>query len=87
MLTGVSYLSAVLLVLELDRPLTAKYWLNIADNEMPFVGVIEHTNMIDKSLYGGGTSSTSATIPTATATCTRWNRQSCWISLYRTCAS
>ena len=53
MLTDVSYLSAVLLVLELDRPLTAKYWLNIADNEMPFVGVIEHTNMIDKSLYGG----------------------------------
>ena len=53
MLTDVSYLSAVLLVLELDRPLTDKYWLNIADNEMPFVGVIEHTNMIDKSLYGG----------------------------------
>ena len=53
MLTGVSYLSAVLLILELDRPLTEKYWLNIADDEMPFVGVIEHTNMIDKSLYGG----------------------------------
>ena len=53
MLTGVSYLSAVLLILELDRPLTQKYWLNIADSDMPFVGVIEHTNMIDKSLYGG----------------------------------
>ena len=53
MLTDVTYLSAVLLVLELDRPLTAKYWLNIADNDMPFVGIIEHTNMIDKSLYGG----------------------------------
>ena len=53
MLTDVNYLSAVLLILELDRPLTAKYWLNIADNDMPFVGVIEHTNMIDKSLYGG----------------------------------
>ena len=53
MLTGVSYLSAVMLVLELDRPLTAKYWLNIADQEMPFVAIIEHTNMIDKSLYGG----------------------------------
>ena len=57
-LTGVSYLSAVLLILELDRPLTQKYWLNIApdpemDGDMPFVGVIEHTNMIDKSLYGG----------------------------------
>ena len=58
MLTGVDYLSAVLLILELDRPLTAKYWINIApdpdkDGEMPFVGIIEHTNMIDKSLYGG----------------------------------
>ena len=53
MLTGVSYLSAVLLILELDRPLTAKYWINIADDDMPFVGIIEHTNMIDKSLYGG----------------------------------
>ena len=58
MLTGVNYLSAVLLILELDRPLTAKYWINIApdpdtDGHMPFVGIIEHTNMIDKSLYGG----------------------------------
>ncbi len=53
MLTGVSYLSAVLLILELDRPLTSKYWINIADDQMPFVGIIEHTNMIDKSLYGG----------------------------------
>ena len=53
MLTGVNYLSAVLLVLELDRPLTAKYWINIADDDMPFVGIIEHTNMIDRTLYGG----------------------------------
>jgi protoporphyrinogen oxidase len=53
MLTGVNYLSAVLLILELDRPLTAKYWINIADNDMPFVGIIEHTNMIDRNLYGG----------------------------------
>ena len=53
MLDGVDYLSAVLLILELDRPLTAKYWINIADDQMPFVGIIEHTNMIDKSLYGG----------------------------------
>ena len=53
LLTGVSYLSAVLLILELDRPLTDKYWINIADVDMPFVGIIEHTNMIDKSLYGG----------------------------------
>ncbi|MCY4367377.1 MAG: NAD(P)/FAD-dependent oxidoreductase [Chloroflexi bacterium] len=52
-LLGVRYLSAVLVILALDRPLTAKYWLNVADRDLPFVGVIEHTNMIDPSLYGG----------------------------------
>lgn len=52
-LTSVSYLSAVLMILTLDRPLTSKYWLNIADRTLPFVGVIEHTNMIDPKLYGG----------------------------------
>ena len=52
-LEGVQYLSAVLLILALDRPLTSKYWLNVADRELPFVGVIEHTNMIDPALYGG----------------------------------
>ena len=52
-LEGVRYLSAVLLILALDRPLTSKYWLNVADRTLPFVGVIEHTNMIDPALYGG----------------------------------
>ena len=52
-LVNVSYLSAVLLILALDRPLSAKYWLNIADRILPFVGLIEHTNMIDPALYGG----------------------------------
>lgn len=47
------YLAAVLLILTLDRPLSEKYWLNVADRALPFVGVIEHTNMIDKALYGG----------------------------------
>ena len=47
------YLAAVLLILTLDRPLSEKYWLNVADRSLPFVGVIEHTNMIDKALYGG----------------------------------
>lgn len=52
-LTGVRYLSAVLMVLVLERPLTGKYWLSIADQDTPFVALIEHTNMIDKELYGG----------------------------------
>ena len=52
-LVNVRYLSAVLLILCLDRPLTSKYWLNVADRSLPFVGVIEHTNMIDPAMYGG----------------------------------
>ena len=52
-LENVDYLSAVLMVLVMDRPFTNKYWMNIADPGMPFVALIEHTNLIDKELYGG----------------------------------
>ena len=52
-LTGINYLSAVLMVLVMDRPFTNKYWLNIADSSVPFVALIEHTNLIDRGLYGG----------------------------------
>ena len=52
-LTNVTYLAAVLAILVLDRPLTSKYWLNIADRSIPFVGLIEQTNFVDPSLYGG----------------------------------
>ena len=52
-LERIRYLSAVLMVLVLDRQFTDKYWLNIADPDMPFVALIEHTNLIDRKLYGG----------------------------------
>ena len=52
-LTGVDYMSAILLILVLDRPLSNVYWLNVADRSIPFVGVIEHTNLIDPSVYNG----------------------------------
>lgn len=52
-LEGINYLSAVLMVLVMDRQFTAKYWLNITDPDMPFVALIEHTNLIDRGLYGG----------------------------------
>ena len=52
-LSGVPYMAAVLIILVLDRPLTGVYWLNVADRSIPFVGMIEHTNMIDRSLYEG----------------------------------
>ena len=52
-LENVDYLSAVLMVMVMNRPFTNKYWMNIADPNMPFVALIEHTNLIDKELYGG----------------------------------
>jgi protoporphyrinogen oxidase len=45
--------AALCVVLELDRPLTPYYWLNIADAEFPFGGVIEHTNYVAAERYGG----------------------------------
>ena len=52
-LTGVNYMSAVLIVLVMDRPLSQIYWLNVTDRSIPFVAVIEHTNFIEPEHYGG----------------------------------
>lgn len=52
-LTGARYMSAVLIVLVLDRPLSQVYWMNVADRSIPFVAVIEHTNLIGPEHYGG----------------------------------
>ena len=52
-LTSVHYMAAVLVVLVLDRPLSHIYWLNVADRSIPFVGVIEQTNLIGPEHYGG----------------------------------
>ena len=52
-LTNVTYLAAVLVILVLKRPLSKMYWLNIADRAVPFVGIIEQTNFVDPSIYGG----------------------------------
>jgi protoporphyrinogen oxidase len=41
------------MLLELDRPLTDYFWLNIADPEITFVGLIEHTNLVGTERYGG----------------------------------
>jgi protoporphyrinogen oxidase len=44
---------ALCTVLELEHSLTPYYWLNIADDSMPFGGLIEHTNYIPRERYGG----------------------------------
>lgn len=42
-----------LLLISKKKFLDSEYWLNINDREYPFIGVIEHTNMIEKIHYGG----------------------------------
>jgi protoporphyrinogen oxidase len=44
---------AICTILELENSLTPFYWLNIADPDMPFGGLIEHTNYIPRQRYGG----------------------------------
>jgi len=40
-------------VLALDRPLTSVYWLNVNDPGYPFMALVEHTNYLPPSDYGG----------------------------------
>ncbi|MDQ3887193.1 MAG: NAD(P)/FAD-dependent oxidoreductase [Actinomycetota bacterium] len=47
------YLGATCFVLECDRSVIPHYWLNINDPAFPFLAVVEHTNMIPPSHYGG----------------------------------
>lgn len=49
----VKYFGAVCVILELNRPLSSIYWLNVADEGFPFGGVIEHTNFINPKEYEG----------------------------------
>jgi protoporphyrinogen oxidase len=50
-LQSVKYLANICLVLLLDRSLSETYWLNVNDPGFPFVGVIEHTNLVSDSMY------------------------------------
>jgi protoporphyrinogen oxidase len=52
-LASTEYHTALCLLLELDRRFTPFYWTNIADPEVPFVGLVEHTNFISPERYGG----------------------------------
>ena len=52
-LGGLEYEAAVVALLQLSRPLSEIYWLNVADDDLPFTGVIEHTNFISPGEYGG----------------------------------
>jgi protoporphyrinogen oxidase len=49
----IEYFGAVCTILEMTKPLSHVYWLNVADEGFPFGGVIEHTNFIPSSEYQG----------------------------------
>ena len=52
-LSDIKYFGAICVILELHKPLSSIYWLNITDDGFPFGGIIEHTNFIDKDKYNG----------------------------------
>jgi len=52
-LRSVEYQTALCLLLEIDRQFSPYYWTNVADPAVPFIGLIEHTNLVDVGRYGG----------------------------------
>lgn len=44
---------ALCYVVALREPLSHLYWLNISDASIPFIAVVEHTNLIAPERYGG----------------------------------
>jgi protoporphyrinogen oxidase len=52
-LRSTEYFTALCLVLEVDRQVTPYYWINVAEADVPFVGLIEHTNFVEPERYGG----------------------------------
>ncbi|MBA31100.1 MAG: amine oxidase [Chloroflexi bacterium] len=51
-LNSVKYIGALVMIIELEHKLTDHYWVNIVDNKIPFLGLIEHTNMLSRKTYG-----------------------------------
>ena len=45
------YRAAVVLLLELRRPFSGTYWVNVADMDAPFLGLVEHTNLVPAERY------------------------------------
>jgi len=46
-----TYKTAVVLLLETPRPFSQTYWTNVADRSIPFLGLIEHTNLVPAERY------------------------------------
>jgi protoporphyrinogen oxidase len=46
-----TYRAAVVMLLELRRPFSDTYWTNVGDGDTPFLGLIEHTNLVPAERY------------------------------------
>ena len=53
-LSKIEYLHALTLILETEKPILDKtYWLNISTPKIPIMGIVQHTNFMNKKNYGG----------------------------------
>jgi protoporphyrinogen oxidase len=52
-LAATDYVGACVVLMEIQQKLSKFYWTNISDPDMPFAGLIEHTNMVSRERYGG----------------------------------
>lgn len=50
---GLEHSGIICTILVLKRSLSPIYWMNVSDTSVPFGGLIEHTNYISPSEYGG----------------------------------
>jgi len=46
-----TYRAAVVLLLELRKPYTGTYWVNVGESDVPFLGLVEHTNLVPAERY------------------------------------
>jgi len=51
--SAIGGLGVLCVVLEMAAPVSSIYWTNVCDRALPFGGVIEHTNFVPASDYGG----------------------------------
>jgi protoporphyrinogen oxidase len=51
-LRSIAYQGSTCVVLKLRSALSQYYWINVSDAKSPFVGVIEHTNLVPAGFYG-----------------------------------
>jgi protoporphyrinogen oxidase len=50
---SIEYFTALCLLIEIDQQFSPYYWTNIGDDALPFVGLIEHTNLMGPERYDG----------------------------------